>query len=229
MGSFMQMPKAQSTLVQRLISTTTDADDFQKQEALALLQGGSQAQGSTDAIIGMLKAMQEEMEGDLKSAQDAEASAVASFKELSAAKSAEIEAATAAIESKTERSGQVAVEVVQTADDLEDTQADVAETQKFLGDLAKQCSEKKAEWSERQKLRAEEVAAVGLAIKVLNDDDALDLFKKTMSLSQTDMGFLQKAAAPAKALQARSVLISLAQKSSTHESQLSLIAAALRS
>merc|ERR1719456_601128 len=194
-----------------------------------MLQGGAQAQGSTDQIVGMLKAMQEEMEGDLKSAQDSEAAAAAGFEELSAAKTAEIEAATAAIESKTERSGQVAVEVVQTADDLEDTQADVAETQKFLGDLAKQCAAKKAEWSERQKLRAEEVAAVGLAIKVLNDDDALDLFKKTMSLSQTELGFLQKAAAPAKSLQAREVLISLAQKSSTHQTQLSLIAAALRS
>lgn len=59
--------------------------------------------------------------------------------------------------------------------------------------------------------------------------DALDLFKKTISLDQQDMGFLQKSASPAKALQARQVLISLAQKSSTHETQLSLIAAALRS
>jgi len=229
LGSFMQMPKEQSTIVQRLISTTSDVDDFQKQEALSMLQSGSQAQGSTDQIVGMLKAMLEEMEGDLKTARDSEAASVQAFQELSAAKTSEIEAATAAIESKTERSGQVAVEVVQTADDLEDTQADVAETQKFLGDLAKQCSEKKAEWSERQKLRAEEVAAVGLAIKVLNDDDALDLFKKTMSLDQQDLGFLQKSASPAKALQARQVLISLAQKSSTHETQLSLIAAALRS
>merc|ERR1719375_2548535 len=227
LGSFMQMPKEQATLVERLISTNSDADDFQKQEALSMLQSG--AQGSTDAIIGMLKAMQEEMEGDLKSAQDTEASSKAGFEELSAAKTAEIEAATAAIESKTKRSGEVAVEIVQTEDDLEDTQADVAETQKFLGDLDKQCAAKKAEWAERQKMRAEEVAAVGMAIKVLNDDDALDLFKKTMSLSQADLGFLQKAAAPARNLQARQVLISLAQKSSTHQTQLSLIAAALRS
>ena len=229
MGAFVQMPKEQSTLVQRLIASTSAADDFQKQEALSMLQGGSQAQGSTDQIIGMLKAMQEEMEGDLKTAQDSEAASAAGFEELSAAKTSEIEAATAAIESKTQRSGEVAVEVVQTADDLEDTQADVAETQKFLGDLAQQCKSKKAEWSERQQLRAEEVAAVGLAIKVLNDDDALDLFKKTITLAQTDLGFLQKTAAPAKALQARQVLISLAQKSSTHETQLSLIASALRS
>merc|ERR1719399_1460337 len=134
----------------------------------------------------MLKAMLEEMEGDLKTAQSDEAAAVAAFEELSAAKSAEIKAATSAIESKTKRSGEVAVEVVQTADDLEDTQADVAETKKFLGDLGKQCASKKAEWAERQKLRAEEVAAVGLAIKVLNDDDALDLFKKT-AFVQTEL------------------------------------------
>merc|ERR1719399_1527064 len=134
----------------------------------------------------MLKAMLEEMEGDLKTAQDAEAAAVSGFGELSAAKASEIEAATAAIESKTKRSGEVAVEVVQTADDLEDTQADVAETQKFLADLGKQCASKKAEWAERQKLRAEEVAAVGMAIKVLNDDDALDLFKKT-AFVQTEL------------------------------------------
>merc|ERR1719326_139151 len=128
--------------------------------------------------------MLEEMEGDLATAKKDEATAKAGFEELSAAKAAEIEAATAAIESKTKRSGEVAVEIVQTADDLEDTQADVAETQKFLGDLDKQCASKKAEWGERQKMRAEEVAAVGMAIKVLNDDDALDLFKKTMSFAQ---------------------------------------------
>merc|ERR1719506_1369602 len=124
--------------------------------------------------------MNDEMQGDLKSARENEAASVAGYEELSAAKAAEIAAATSAIESKTKRAGEVAVEVVQTDDDLEDTQADLAETQKFLGDLDKQCASKKAEWAERQKMRAEEVAAVGMAIKVLNDDDALDLFKKTI-------------------------------------------------
>merc|ERR1719375_2740191 len=60
LGSFMQMPKEQSQIVQRLISTNSDVDDFQKQEALSMLQSGTG--GSTDAIVGMLKAMQEEME-----------------------------------------------------------------------------------------------------------------------------------------------------------------------
>ena len=54
------------------------------------------------------------------------------------------------------------------------------ETQAFLANLSVQCAEKKKEWAERQSMRAEEVAAIGEAIKILNDDDALDLFKKTL-------------------------------------------------
>merc|ERR1719502_1209248 len=228
----MQMPKDMNSRVQHAVMQDTQADEFQKQNVLALLQGQSQeGVGSTDQIIGMLKAMLEEMEGDLKSARETEAAAVASYEELSAAKTAEIDAATAAIEAKTKRSGEVAVEVVQTADDVEDTQADVAETTKFLADLDKQCAAKKAEWAERQKMRAEEIAAVGMAIKVLNDDDALDLFKKTMSFAQEEgQGmFLQKSTKMSKTRRARHVLVSLAQVSRSHQTQLELIASALKS
>merc|ERR1719424_2815508 len=194
-----------------------------------LLQGQSTMQ-STDAIIGMLKAMQEEMEGDLKAANEAEATGLKGFEELSAAKASEIAAATSAIESKTKRAGECAVEIVQSQDDLEDTEADVKESQAFLGDLAQQCASKKAEWGERQSMRAQEVAAVGQAIKILNDDDSLEMFKKTdRALVQTGMGFLQRTQKPALALRAKHLMISLAQKSSTHETAFSLIASALKS
>merc|ERR1719451_155858 len=98
--------------------------------------------------------MLEEMEGDLSTAKKDEATAVSGFEELSAAKAAEIASATSAIESKTKRSGEVAVEVVHTKDDLEDTLAEVKETEAFLDDLATQCAEKKGDWAERPKMRA---------------------------------------------------------------------------
>merc|ERR1719178_91862 len=184
---------------------------------------------SSGEITGMLKAMLEEMEGDLKSANAAEESAVKNFGDLSAAKNSEISAATSAIESKTKRAGEVAVEIVQTQDDFEDTEADVAETQKFLADLGKQCAEKKAAWGERQTMRAQEVDAISQAIKILNDDDALDLFKKTSpSLTQTGMGFLQKSSKSSVALRAKMMMVSLAQVSRSHQTQLSLIASALK-
>ena len=102
---------------------------------------GKESAQSSGEIMGMLKAMLEEMEGDLSTAEKDEAAAIAGFEELSAAKAAEIASATSAIESKTKRSGEVAVEVVQTKDDLEDTEAEVSDTQAFLGDLGKQCAE----------------------------------------------------------------------------------------
>merc|ERR550537_1757576 len=153
-GSFVQMPKDQRARVQKAVQSA-DNDDFEKQQVLALLEGQAQA-GSTDQIIGMLKSMLEEMQGDLSRAQKDEAATQQGFEELSAAKSSEIAAATKAIESKSLRAGQVAVEVVQTGDDVEDTTADLEETQKFLADLSGQCKSKKAEWAERQALRANE-------------------------------------------------------------------------
>ena len=51
-------------------------------------------------------------QGDLKSATADEASASKAFSDLSAAKNAEIASATSAIESKTKRAGEVAVEIV---------------------------------------------------------------------------------------------------------------------
>merc|ERR1719199_1576181 len=135
MGFFMQMGTSQKDLVESLVSRSSQLDDFQRESVLDLLQGKSTVQSSGE-ITGMLKAMLEEMEGDL-------ASAASGFEELSAAKESEISSATSAIESKTKRSGEVAVEVVQTADDLEDTKEEVAETSAFIGDLAKQCAEKK--------------------------------------------------------------------------------------
>merc|ERR1719408_285818 len=186
------MGSSQKDVLQRIISATTTLDDYQRDDMTAFLQGKESARSSGE-IMGMLKAMLEEMEGDLSTAEKDEATAAAGFEELSAAKAAEIASATSAIESKTKRSGEVAVEVVQTKDDMEDTEKEVAETQAFLGDLGKQCAEKKSEWSERQKMRAEEVSAISEAIKVLNDDDALDLFKKAVpSMVQTGMQFLQK-------------------------------------
>merc|ERR1719240_2086438 len=126
---FLQMGAAQKDRVQHAVSSSSQLDDFQRESVLDFLQGKQTAQSSGE-ITGMLKAMLEEMEGDLKSATADEASAAKSFSELSAAKSAEIAAATSAIES---------------------------ETKAFLADLGKQCAAKKAAWGERQAMRAEEI------------------------------------------------------------------------
>jgi len=228
MGSFMQMGAEQKALVQKIVENSNQVDDYQRGQITELLQG-KESMGSTGEIVGMLKAMEEEMSGDLKAANEAEATASAGFAELSAAKAAEIAAATSAIESKTKRAGEVAVEVVQTKNDVEDTEEEVADTQAFIADLANQCAAKKGQWSERQTMRAQEVAAIGEAIKILNDDSALELFKKTAFVQEPGMGFLQKSSTLSKVLRARHLFVSLAQVSKSHATQMSLLASALKS
>jgi len=51
---------------------------------------------------------------------------------------------------------------------------------KFLDELDQGCETKEKEWTERQKTRSEELVALAETIKVLNDDDALELFKKAV-------------------------------------------------
>jgi len=123
------------------------------------------------------------------------------------------------------------VSVTTTADDIEDTTSEMNETEAFVANLAATCAQKKKEWAARQAMRAEEISAISQAIKVLNDDDALDLFKKTLSLSQTskEMGFIQKTSASTNQLRARNVISSLMKKGSKHHAELALIELGLKS
>merc|ERR1719238_1315066 len=70
--------------------------------------------------------------------------------------------------------------MVALKNDLEDTSEQLAEDKKFLAELETGCETKEAEWAERQKVRADELVALADTIKLLNDDDALELFKKTL-------------------------------------------------
>merc|ERR1719305_1367831 len=170
------------------------------------------------------------MDKDLGGAVGAEEEAVKAFAAMTDAKKSEIAAASEAIESKSVRSGELAVEITTTADDIEDTTKEMAETEAFLADLASSCATKKKEWAERSQMRSEEVAAISQAIKVLNDDDALDLFKKTLSLPQVSMGFLQKRSeTSSRVLRARAFVQNLRKKGGAHAQELALIEFSLKS
>merc|ERR1719394_279238 len=115
--------------------------------------------------------------GESKEAEDA---AAKSFAELKAAKKKEIAATGAAVESLIKRSGELAVSIVQNKNTQKDAEEEAGDANMFLANLKKTCADKEAEWEERQKIRADEIAAIGEAIAILNEDDALDLFKKTL-------------------------------------------------
>merc|ERR1719321_169704 len=91
-----------------------------------------------------------------------------------------ITAASDAIEDKLKRIGELGVKIAMMKNDLEDSQEGLAEDQGFLRDLDKNCEIKRKEWALYKKTQAEELAALADTIKVLNDDDTLELLKKTI-------------------------------------------------
>jgi chromosome segregation ATPase len=124
--------------------------------------------------------MGDTMAADLADATSAEEAAIKTYKGLMAAKTSEVAATTATVEAKTQQIGELGVAIVNMEEDLSDTQASLKDDQQFLAELDKSCATKTAEWEERSKTRAEELVALADTIKVLNDDDALELFKKTL-------------------------------------------------
>jgi flagellar motility protein MotE (MotC chaperone) len=178
-GSFLQ--SAAATALKRL---AVDADMASSdREALTAFLSDSSSEGyapQSGQILGILKQMSDTMSKELVLATETEHKAQAEFEELVAAKTAEVEALTQEIESKLEAAGQLAVEITNMKEDVDDTLKALKEDKVFLAELEKGCGSKKAEWEERQKLRAEEMLAIHETIKILNNDDALELFKKTL-------------------------------------------------
>merc|ERR1719321_888368 len=124
--------------------------------------------------------MKDTMSDDLASITATEKKAVTDFDALVAAKEKEIAACQKAIEDKVTRIGNLGVEIETMKADLSDTEQDMIEDKKFLGDMDEQCATKQKEWDIRCKTRTEELLALSDTIKILNDDDALELFKKTL-------------------------------------------------
>jgi len=177
-GAFLQTGAA--SVLKRLVEQNKDMGDTDRQTLSAFLQGTEEYAPSSGEITGLLKELGDEFTRTLADAKKAEDAAIAAFEELSASKTKEINALQAAIESKMTRSGSLSVEIVQMKNDLGDTEEALVEDKAFLKDLEKNCATKTAEWEEIQKTRSEELLALADTIKMLNDDDALELFKKTL-------------------------------------------------
>merc|ERR1719162_19796 len=160
------------------------------------------------------------MASDLATSTSEEESAVKDFNGLVEAKTKEINALTSEIESKTARVGELGVQLVTEKEDLDDTQKALLKDEQFIKDLQTDCKTKDEEWAARCKLRSEEILAIADTIKILNDDDALELFKKTLPAPA-----LLQLAASGHAVKARALAVI---GNSKGDFRLNLIALALK-
>jgi len=181
-GGFLQTSTA--AMVLRVAMNDPDLSDFDRQAVTAYLQGSSAFQEGyvpkSGQIVGISKTMKDDFDKDLAALVEQENAAKKSYDELMAAKTKEVEAHTQAIEHKTTLVGELSVNIINMKNDLTDSEQALIEDTKFLQDLEKNCGSKTKEMEERVKTRGQEIVAIQETIKILNDDDALELFKKTL-------------------------------------------------
>jgi len=176
-GGFIQTSYAQTL---RKLASNADMLAVDRQDLLGFLDQGSGYSPSSGSVTGILKQLGDTMAKDLEETTATENGQVQSFQDLVGAKTKEIGALTGQVETKTTSIGELGVQIVQMKEDLSDSQASLAADQKFLQELQSGCDTKESEWQGRVKTRGEEQVALADAIKMLNDDEALDLFKKTL-------------------------------------------------
>jgi len=111
------------------------------------------------------------------------------------------------------------VNIVNMEEDLDDTSKARLADKQFLADLDTNCATKKSEYAVVEKTRADELVAIAETIKILNDDDALDLFKQTLPSASLLQSKMTAADTTKRALRALS---------DHHDSRVDLISLALR-
>merc|ERR1719310_2030141 len=178
-GGFLQ---TRSAAVLRKLALSSEISNNDRDLLTSFLTQGN-GEGYAPAsgeIVGILKQMGDTMQKDIADLIAQEEAAIKAYDELMAAKQKEVDSLTKAIEEKTKRLGEVGIELINLKEDLDDTSEMLGEDKKFLADLEKNCEAKAKEWELRCKTRQEELLALAETIKILNDDDALELFKKTL-------------------------------------------------
>jgi len=225
MAGFLQTSTA--SLLKKIVLNKESMLDADRQDVLSFLSSDSDYAPQSGEITGILKTMADEMAADLKAATDEETAAIAAYDGLMAAKKKEVQSLTNMIEDKLQRVGDLGVEIQEMKNDLGDTADSLEDDKKFLADLDKNCAGKQKLYDENVKMRGQELAALADTIKILNDDDALELFKKT--LPGASASFLQIQVS-ASAMKARALaLIQDAQSSSSERRPaLDFIALSLR-
>jgi len=178
-SSFLQSSSA-ATLRKLAVNMEMSTSDRDMLSSFLTQGQGSEYVPQSGQITGILKQMLDTMKTDLANLTAAEEKAIADFEAMVAAKTKEMNTNQKALESKLGREAEVGVQIETLKEDLADTSASYADDKKFLAELEKGCATKQAEHDENVKTRAGELLAIGDTIKILNDDDALELFKKTL-------------------------------------------------
>lgn len=137
---------------------------------------GDYAPQSTQ-IQGILKGMYDAFTASLEKANAEEAEQQKAFEELMATKKKELDTLQLTLEKQELDSAQKTKKLADARVDLDDTKEQLKADEIFFATTKDACKVKSQEWSERSRLRTEEMNGIQSAIHILNNKVAQNVFK----------------------------------------------------
>lgn len=198
--------------------TEDQASFTQEDQPQGAAAGAKSYNSQSGQIVGVLGGMKDKAESDLAAANKAEESATLQFGKLKQAKVNEIATSTDEMEKKKADLADTMDKAAKAKEDIAALEETKAADEQFLANLKKNCANEDAEYQKRLKIRSEEIRALGETLKILTDNDARELFGKTISFMQVEQ---QSKVAKARAMQK---ITSLAK----HNGNIGLLALALK-
>jgi len=222
--SFLQQGSKMAGFAPRLLKAlekSTKVSPLDKQQITAFLQG-QEDPASSGVVIAAIKDIEEESETEIADETKEENSEEKSTDQLVGSKKTSIKSMLETMERKMKKIGSLQVEIVNMKHMMGNGAEAMKENKKMLAEVKKDCATRAKEEEERQTMRAEEQLAITDTIKILNSDDALDIFKKALP----SPSLIQLRAGNEEARQKAKALVDTA-RSSEARPELNFIALAL--
>jgi len=169
------------------------------------------------AISGILEEMYEQFQRDVISATSEENQRQTDFNNLESTKNTDFALLTDTLTKKTQENGHDAKQLADDKTERQETEAQVKTDKAFLETTTESCKTRADQWSERTRLRTEELAGINQAINILTSDDAQTTFTDSATT------FVQLAEKNTYRMKAFNILKSVGDK--THSVRISLLAA----
>mmetsp|Transcript_58634 Transcript_58634/g.188538 ORF Transcript_58634/g.188538 Transcript_58634/m.188538 type:complete len:750 (+) Transcript_58634:95-2344(+) len=147
--------------------------------------GAKSYNSRSGTVVGILEGLKDGFEKNLGISQKDHLEALVEFHKLRSSKLAEIATATERQRQKDKRLVETLEQAARAKEDLQSTNDALSADQQFLLELEDSCKVSKEEYAKRLGDRTEELRTLSETIKILQEDDARDIFSRTMSFIQT--------------------------------------------
>jgi len=166
-------------------------------EVTAFLESGHRATGGAGyapqsaTVQGILKDMYDTFASDLETMTQAEADQNQEYEAVMAVKQQEAIDMTATEGKKEEEKADAEVRLADTQQAYDDTKTEMEANIKFFDETKGACDAKLSEWNVRKGEREMELKGIAEAIKILTDDEARELFARSIKPGIDTNSFLQ--------------------------------------